>query len=162
MVEHIHSTLEPAEVVNQLRSVVSSAPRPASWELLPQQPDGVFYGKITDDHFEFSPASVHEKGSPILEIKGAISLASPSDTIKSHIVLRYRPGSQKLIIWLSMLVLFICWILVALQHARKTGQVSAATILPVFGLCALAGFMRMYHHKLTAAQHIIRELLSAH
>ncbi|RPD47932.1 hypothetical protein DNI29_10890 [Hymenobacter sediminis] len=160
MVEHLHSSLTPVEIASRLRRSLASVPRATSWELFPEQPNGLFYGEVAAGNFRLSPASVHEKGSPTLEIRGSVFVARLPDMSKSYVVLQYTPGSSKLLAWLSMLTFFAVWLILALLHTNKTGQVHAAIILPVFGLFGLVFFALLYRKKVDATRLLLKELLS--
>ena len=70
MVEYLFSPFTPDEVSEKLSSKISSTPRSASWILFPKSPDNFYNGKVSSGLFYLTPASVHEKGNPILEIVG--------------------------------------------------------------------------------------------
>ncbi len=159
MIEFWYSPLTPAEVQAKLNGAISSVPRAADWEILLQKPDNVFHGEAKMDSFHLSPASVHEKGHPTLEISGIIAVVKTPGSSGSHLTTRYRPGQVKLLVWVLMFAFFAIWILLTLLHFSKTRVISTAIVLPIFGLIGLAVFGLVYRKYVTHSRRLLQELL---
>ncbi|MBC8083424.1 MAG: hypothetical protein H7Z21_09450 [Hymenobacter sp.] len=162
MIEQLYSPLTPDEIQATIQSQISSVPRRRSWEilpLLPQQPDGFYYGKVDIEQFELNLASINAKGSPVMEVVGWVMPVREQSEGGSLIKLQHRPGASKLIGWVLVLLFVFGFTALILLNYRETGRLSVLCIVPAFGLCLLIVFSIVYKNCVAKSRSFLLKLL---
>lgn len=159
MIESCFSPLTPAEVCATLRSCISAVPRAADWDISPAKPDNFFFGEVASAWFHLSPATIHEKGHPTLEIIGTVASVNQLNSTGSKLLICYRPGRFKLLMWWLLLALFLLWIGVTLLNFSEAIAVSPVVLLPLSGLLGVLAFRALYKNHVARSRRFLQTTL---
>ena len=132
---------------------------PASWQILPQQPTALYYGKVTEAGFDLVLAAGVGRGNSLLEISGVITTVRDSTTKGSRIKLTYQPGRSSQIAWGFMLLFLLIFLGLVLLNYNTTGNLSGVIILPILGLVGMLLFAFLYKREERKSRRFLSDIL---
>lgn len=157
--EEAYSPLKSSEIRTIIQGYILSTLLPASWQILPQQPDALYYGKVTEAGFDLILAAGIGRGNSLLEVSGMITAVREGNEQGSRITLRYKPSRTSQLAWVFMSLFFLCFLGLVLLNYNTTGNLSGVIILPTFGLAGMLLFAVLYKREERKSRDFLAEIL---
>lgn len=159
MTEDMYSPLEANEIRAIIQSQISSTPAPASWQILHQQPDALYYGQATKIGFTLILAAGVGRGNSLLEVSGSMMAPDKIGEQGTRIKLTYQPKQASQVAWWCMLLLLLAFLGLALLNYQATGSLNRVILLPIFGLAGLSFFAFLYKCAEQKSRRFLSEIL---